>query len=370
MTPVSPYRPGRQGLFRLFFFLAFLGVALLFARMLQPFFTPLLLAATLTLIFYPLHERLKSFWPKSPNAVAVLMTGLIIMVVVTPLGLLLWSLIGQAAEAYPSLSNWIRGTAQGGMDSLTQSLPGFLGNLLRRLQLFLTIWNLDINQMILQNVDRVGRMISTLGGVLVRNGALLVLDLLAMMIAVFFFLRDGENMIRRVTSVIPMEDIHKGHILERWGQTLSAVVRGVFLTALAQGVLGGLGYAAVGLHFALFLGALTSLAALIPFVGALAVWAPVGFYLYAHQAHGSAWFIWLWGLLVVSTIDNFLRPLFIGKEAKLPFFLLFFGILGGIKMYGLVGLLVGPLVVASVMAFAQIYLEVFPTPAKEPSPEA
>jgi predicted PurR-regulated permease PerM len=160
-----------------------------------------------------------------------------------------------------------------------------------------------------------------------------------------------------VVGMIPMETPYKTHILGRLNQTLTAVVRGMFLTASAQGLLAGIGFAIAGVRFSVVLGFATAFLALIPFVGAAAVWAPVGIYLILKGAAYQGIGILLWGGLVVSMVDNFLRPYIVGEKAKLPIVFLFFGTLGGLQAYGPIGLLVGPLTVASVLAFAKIYSE-------------
>ena len=128
------------------------------------------------------------------------------------------------------------------------------------------------------------------------------------------------------------------------------------LTAASQGFLAGVGFALAGVPVPVFLGFTAAFAALVPPFGPTLVWLPVALYQLT-QSKAAGLFLLLWGALVVSTVDNFLRPMLIGSKAKLPFLLLFFGILGGLRTYGFLGLILGPLLIAMTLAFIQIYRE-------------
>jgi predicted PurR-regulated permease PerM len=184
-----------------------------------------------------------------------------------------------------------------------------------------------------------------------------ILDLIVMVLTLFFFFRDGTRIVRWILDIVTMEEGNKQLILGRLDRTLSAIVRGAFITCSAQGLLAGIGLAMTGVPFPVLLGFASALFSLIPFVGASLIWAPAAIYLYFTGHPVAAVVMATWGALVVGLVDNFLRPYVIGEQAQLPILLILVGVLGGIQVFGLIGILISPLLIASVLAFAQIYRE-------------
>src|SRR5262249_32688661 len=146
----------------------------------------------------------------------------------------------------------------------------------------------------------------------------------------------------------------KDAVMARFGETLSAVVLGSVLTAVAQGVLGGVAYWALGVPFSVLLAFATAFLSLIPYGGPL-VWLGVAAYLGLHGDYIRAGIMVGWGVLVIGSVDNFIRPLVIGGRTQIPTIFLFFGILGGLQAYGFLGMFLGPAVIAILVAFAGIY---------------
>jgi predicted PurR-regulated permease PerM len=164
-----------------------------------------------------------------------------------------------------------------------------------------------------------------------------------------------------IRDLIPMSPEHKDAIFVRLYDTLTAVVQSMLVTALAQGVLGWIGYWLIGrLSLSVLLGFLTALFSFVPMAGATVVWGSCAIYLVATGASGRAIAMTLWGLLVVSMVDNFIKPLFIGGKAQLPTLLLLFAILGGLSIYGFVGIFIAPVMVALLLSFVRIYRELYP----------
>jgi predicted PurR-regulated permease PerM len=164
-----------------------------------------------------------------------------------------------------------------------------------------------------------------------------------------------------VRDLLPMSEEHKDAIFARLYDTMTAVVQSMLLNAVAQGVLGGIGYWLIGgLTLSVLLGFLTAFSSLIPMTGAMAVWGSCAIYLAAIGETGRAIGLALYGFLVVSMVDNVIRPLFIGGRARLPTFLLLFTIIGGLQIYGFLGIFVAPVMVALLLSFVQIYRELYP----------
>ena len=167
-------------------------------------------------------------------------------------------------------------------------------------------------------------------------------------VILFFFYRDGIRILRELRHVLgQFIGPQINDYLLATGNTIHAVVYGVFLTALVQGILAGAGYWIAGLSSPIILGLLTAVVALIPFCTPIA-WGSAGLWLLMQGHTTEAIGIWLWGALVVSQLDNILRPFFISSVSSVPFLLILVGVLGGLLAFGLVGLFVGPIMLAVV----------------------
>jgi predicted PurR-regulated permease PerM len=160
----------------------------------------------------------------------------------------------------------------------------------------------------------------------------------------------------------PLEHHHREIAVETISRTVSAVVRGMLITALAQGLLAGAGFAVAGLPVPFLLGLLTFINSFIPFLGAASVWIPSAIWLFMQDHVLAGLGLALYGTFVISTVDNIIKPLIIGEVTRIPVFLLFFTILGGLRVYGFLGIFLGPIILALGMAFLSIYRDVYLKP--------
>ncbi len=179
-----------------------------------------------------------------------------------------------------------------------------------------------------------------------------------MTVALFFFFRDGAPLAIKAVELLPMEPEHRKKVVHTFSITVTAVVRAVFLCALMQGVMTGLGLYITGVPVPILLGLLAFVNSFIPFLGAASVWIPACVWLLIQDQSGSA--VLLAVIRVVITIlDQVLRAWLIGNEAKLPIFWLFFTTIGGLKVYGFLGIFLGPIILSMGIAFLAIYREVY-----------
>lgn len=204
-------------------------------------------------------------------------------------------------------------------------------------------------------VDWISTNFLSLGGRASQFLFSLVFSGLIMMVAVYFFLADGSKMIQTIKFLSPIEDHHEDELFLEFEKVSRAVVVATLITALVQGLLAGIGYYLAGVHAIFLLVMLTTLLALVPFVGAGAVWIPTCFYLYLIENQvGAAIFLAIWGTAVVSTIDNFLKPWILHGQSNIhPLFALL-SVLGGVSVLGPIGILVGPMLVAFLQTLLKI----------------
>ena len=356
-APPSP-RPtagDRQWLFRVFFLGAFAWLIYQSLRILSPFATALTAALILTLVFYPLHARLAPHF-SSPNRAATLSTVLALLTVILPFLMLAWLLLDEAAAVFPHVRDLIAQPLDGAPGKALP-LPGWLRALWARGSALLATWQVDLRAIALESVRQLGNNLTGYGADLLKNFVLLVFDVVVLVVAIFFFFRDGPQLVRAVVGLIPMEEQDKRTIIARLDQTLSAILRSAFITASVQGLLAGIGFAVAGLGFPVLLGFATALLALVPVAGAAVVWAPAGLYLLASGEQVAGIGLLAWGAVAVSMSDNLIRTVLISGQTNLSLLLLFPGILGGLQVYGVAGALIGPLVIATLLAFARIYHE-------------
>ena len=181
----------------------------------------------------------------------------------------------------------------------------------------------------------------------------------------FFFLRDGKDMARRALSLVPLSPERRMALADHLSAVTRAVAFGALLTALVQGALVGIAFAIVRLPSPVVFGVLAAVAALLPLVGTALVWLPAAGVLVAQGRLGSALFLAIWGIAVVSSIDNFLRPLVISGRAQISTLPVFLGLLGGISAFGPIGIVLGPVVVALTLALLRFAEEGVTQPARD-----
>lgn len=364
VTPPPPLhgRPfDRDRLFVIFFFAAYFFLLYELTRVLSPFLAPLLGAAMLALVAFPMRQKLAR-WVPSPTANAALVTLLVMVTVVVPVFLLAWLVTREAMTAVPAISGWLAAQRDAGWAFPDHSLPATVVRIWSAANVFFDRIELDLAAMAQEGVREIGNRVTVMGASMVREFFALAFALIILLFALFFFLRDGTRMVTGLLDLVPMEQDSKHVVLEGLNRTLVAMVRGTVVTASAQGALTGVGLALFGVPFPILLGFVATFMAVVPFVGAALVWAPAAAYLLLSGQTVMAIGLVVWGLIAVGLIDNLLRPIVVGTHAQLPATLLFLGVLGGFQVYGLVGGLVSPLLIACVFAFARIYRERYSSP--------
>jgi predicted PurR-regulated permease PerM len=327
------------------------GLLLLSYIVLRPFLVPVIWALILAYVTWPLYLKLHKAMRAPVTVSALTMTLLLTIAFVVPVVWLTILLRHEAAGAYDVVISYLARHPH--LPPSIQNIP-LLGDWLQDL---LQRMGSDPKTEIGRWTDQsLGEIRTVIGGV-GRNLAKIFFSLLT----AFFVYRNGEQLAQQVREVLERivgERIH-GYI-SAIGDTTSAVVYGIVLAALAQGVLAGLGYWVAGLKAPVLLGAITTIVALIPF-GAPLVWASAGIWLLITDRTGAGIGLLLWGALAVSWIDNLIRPLVISNATRIPFLLVMFGVLGGIAAFGLVGLFIGPVILAVLMAVWREWLG-FPHP--------
>ena len=332
---------------------------------LQPFVFPALWAALLVHATYPLHERLTRICGGRDTLSASILTIGVLAVVVVPLVIVGILLVHETRDAEKAIRSWI---AEGGLDRLPEQVGAVpvAGEWLRSLVTGKNLQEISVERSVITGAKFLSQFFVDQMGGLLKNTLLLVTDFFIMLLVLFFLYKEGREWTHVLNDLIPLDRSHKQKILTRLDQTVRAVVKGMLVTATVQGLLAGLAYLVLGVPFPVVLTALTIILAPIPFGGTALVWGPVVAYLFWTGTIWKAVAMLAWGAGVVSTVDQVLRPWLIGKDVEIPVLFLVFSVLGGLALYGLIGLFIGPVLVSLFITALQIYREEYQETAPAP----
>lgn len=350
MTTQPPFM-SRPSLFALAFFGVFLFLLYQMLRLLAPFGSALLLAAMIAVALHPIHSWLVKRLREHQKLSALIMTFFVILLIIGPAITLFGVLTTQAVDVYQGIT--------GGMQAgnLPEAWTEIIDRFSRRIAEYPHLSTVDIKGFLFKSLGDVSSGLAAQLGSLLKNTFILAVDLMVMLIALFFFFLNGDNYYRFLIDMLPFSSEHKKAVAGKVHDTFMAVINGVFLIALVQGVLTGVGFALFGLPVPVFWGSLAAIVALFPVGGAAIVWLPGVLFLYVKGSVIKSILLLFWGLVFVTLPDNIVKPILIGRKAKIPTFFLFISILGGLSAYGVFGILLGPIVVTLLTAFIQIYRE-------------
>ena len=344
------------------------SVTLLFIYLLfvviSPFLAAIVWAGAIGITTYPLYEKLLARCHERENAAAALMTAAVSLTMVVPLLGLVFTLSKEAALAYHYLEQMSSGTAGLSLEGLLNHPVVVLWR--EKLRPLTGPLDLELNEMVLPAIKQAVASILSYSTNLVTNFLGFLFRLGLMVITLFFIYRDGQHFLRRFWQVVPIRATLRATINATVHRVLKAVIFGVILTCMVQGALGGFGFLVAGLPSPLLFGTLMAICAPIPFVGTSLIWLPGAIYLLTQGELLPGILLIAWGGLVVSTIDNIIRPWFISGKAKMPILLIVFGVLGGFLAFGLSGLVLGPVVLSIILVFLDASGEALPPSGQSP----
>lgn len=332
---------------------AVLGAALF--RILQPFLGPILWAALLAFLLFPANRWLCRVFRGRRGGAALVLTLAVTVLGLGPVAALGVAFVRQSAD----LIRWLEevaarypGAQAGDLLQVTLLARAFraLGRLTPLAPAQVQGWLVEAGRGLLQTLV-------SLGGSVFLGALTAVVGFVLMLFLLFFLLRDGEAMVGTLRALIPLSVERRERLIQHVAAVTRAVVLGALLTALIQGALVGTALAVVGLPSPLVFGALAVAASLVPLVGAALVWVPAAGVLAAQGRWGAALFVALWGLVLVSSADNVVRPLVISGRAQISTLPVFLGLVGGLGAFGPIGMFLGPVVVAVALALLRFAVE-------------
>jgi predicted PurR-regulated permease PerM len=353
-SPCSHTTKGRTSVRRLednTLLLLVILVSLAFAWILWPFFGAVLWAAVLAIVFAPLHLRLLKVIPERRNLTAFATVLIVVTLVILPLMLTAASLVREAASLQQKIQSdtWDPATS---FQQFLAALPAWATDLLDRLGLKdLSAVQQRLSAALVKGSTYFAREALDIG----LGTVSFLVSFVIMLYLLFFFLRDGDAISKRITDAIPLPADQQQALIKRSTTVIRAMVKGNLMVAAVQGALGGFIFWVLGIHTPVLWAAVMALLSLLPAAGTAVVWLPVAIYLLVTGAVWQGVVLLAYGTFVMGFVDNFLQPLLVGKGTQMPDYVVLISTLGAIAMFGLSGFIVGPVVAALFIAVWDIF---------------
>ena len=323
-------------------------ISALFVSMIRPFLMAIFLAGLFSALAHPLHLRFEKRLAGRRSLASLATLLLIVCFVVIPLVGLMGIVTAQALRVGNSVKPWVQQQI---------AHPDAFFATLKSLPYFDQI--APYREMALQ---KAGEMVGGISGFLINSlssatvGTMnFIFTLMVMLYAMYFFLMDGEKLIQKILYYLPLEDMDERRMLERFTSVARATLKGTAVIGILQGGVAGVAFAVVGIPSAVFWGVIMVVLSIIPGIGTALVWVPAAILLGAAGHMAAAVGLAVFCAVVVGGLDNLLRPILVGKDTQMHELLIFFGTMGGIVMFGMVGFIIGPIIAALFITVWDIY---------------
>jgi predicted PurR-regulated permease PerM len=322
---------------------------------LTPFLTAITWAVILAILVYPLYAWLLQRLRGRANLAAIIVIVVITLIVIAP-GV---ELVRFLADETVSLVQSVRSLLdeEGKQEWLAKPWVQQVLSWWNMLSLGLVDFKINWKELLVQGAQSSSTVLVTQVKGIAQNVLAFTVNFIVALFALFFFLRDGADFLNRLQRLLPMDREHQERLLTNIVDAVTAVVHGSLVVAMVQGLLAGLAYWILGVPFAALWGVVTAFAALLPVGGTMMVTVPAAIYLFLQGETVRGIIMLVWALGVVGMVDNILKPLLIGNRLGVPVLFLFFGILGGLALFGAVGIILGPALFALLRALLDLYLE-------------
>ncbi|HPW64854.1 MAG TPA: AI-2E family transporter, partial [Candidatus Omnitrophota bacterium] len=292
-------------------------------------------------------------FPKHGTLTATIMTFLVFILIILPLVMILINVTAQAIETSQGIYNYVR---QGKLEQLIENIRAT--GWIRKVETKIVQWDMlkqNLTSWLLVATEKIGNFTASQVGTFTKNILFFLLNFFFMFFLTFVFFKHGAKIYEFIYQIAPFEKETKDTIFRQINDTFTAVIRGQILTSFAQSVVAGITFWILGIPVPVLFAFLLFITSMIPVLGAASIWLPLVIYLALSGFIIKAIILAGVGLLGISLLDNIIKPAIIGERTKLPYFLLFFGIMGGLKFFGLMGIFLAPVVLSVFFALIRIY---------------
>ena len=328
------------------FLVLVVAVTAAFAWILQPFYGAIFWAMVLAILFSPLYSRLTRAMNGRRTLAALVTLTIILVMVILPSVLITSMLLQEGVSVYARVKS---GELNFGryLQVTMSALPAWAMGLLDRAGLSdVAAVQERLSAGLMRSLQFVGAHAVNVG----QNTFDFIVDFFIMLYLLFFLLRDGAQLVRRMSDAVPLQDDLQHNLSSKFTNVVRATVKGNIVIAIVQGALGGFIFWILGIHAALFWAVVMAFLSLLPAVGTALVWVPVAIYFLVTGATGAGVILIAYGVLVIGLVDNVARPILVGKDTKLPDYVVLISTLGGLAVFGLNGFVIGPLIAATFIA--------------------
>ncbi|MGM0417976.1 MAG: AI-2E family transporter [Thermodesulfobacteriota bacterium] len=340
-----------------YFLFVVIAVILFFVcSMMKPYANSIIMGILLSFLFMPLNNKFLIYTKKRKNISALLSSCILAFLVVIPVLFIVTSILFQGINSFQAIYKWFD---SGNFSKFTSDIEIHLESLRTSFPLLTgmipdtSVGNGNFEKQVIDFFSRSLKWLMGQGSQILGSTLSIGMNFFLMMLVFFIMIRDQDKIIDSFLHIIPLKQSHERKIIEKTRELFKSVVLGNVFTSAAQGVAGGIGFAIAGLP-PVFWGAVIGFASLIPVVGTALIWIPAAAWLYFSGSKGMSLFIVIWFVLIVGFLDNFLRPVFMKSDQGMSPMLIFFAILGGINVWGILGLIYGPMVFG--LGFIMIYI--------------
>ncbi len=335
-----------------FLLLSLALVMYLFYGILRPFLFSLILAMTLTSLFYPNFLALKHLLRGRAILAAVIMSSIITILIIIPLVLLFIFLANELNDAYLV---FVANQDQI-LEMIEKPYPAILDPVVDRIRALMQQNSFSVSDFFASRLEDLARLLIRHSSAVLGSVGWLLINFVVMIFCLFFLFRDGHLLLARLQSLLPLAPAYQRVLFEKLQSIVYATFFGIFVTGLCQGVLAGLIFSMLGVQKPVFWAAAVACVSIVPIFGTAVIWMPMSFYLILSGSLARGIVLFLLGAFVIALVDNILRPLIIeGRSEGMHVLLIFFAFAGGLLFFGPAGILLGPLVTALLMALLEIY---------------
>jgi predicted PurR-regulated permease PerM len=320
-------------------------------QIISPFLVPIAWAVVFSIVFYPVYAFIsRHIIVKSiASSITVL---LIFVVIIAPVSCLSIILIGELQKVGDY-------TNSGGLDFFRELYDKIITSpQYEKISSLIGEHNMPTADMIMDNMNKIGKILVENLSIRITNIISAAINFLLMIFTLFFLFRDGPGFLNKVRDYMPFSDEQKSRLTKQVKDMVASTVYGGVTVAMIQGFLGGLAFYIIGFTSPVLWGIVMSIVSFIPLLGTLGVWGPAAIYLLMRGEYLTGIGLILYGTFVIGLVDNFLRPMLIGSRTKMPTIIIFFSVLGGIEAFGIIGLIMGPLIMAVFISVFEIFRHV------------
>lgn len=317
-------------------------------RILQPFLHSIAWAVVFSIVFFPVYAFLLRYI-RSKVVASTVTILIIILIILGPFTYFSFILIDE-------IGNFVESINKGTFDSIKKVFTHpKITTFIEKMQLYLGIEGIGNTNTIAENIKSIGKNIATNLSSGIANVGGMLIDFILMLLAVFFFLKDGPDFLTKIRDYLPFAEEDKNRLISRTKDMIISTVYGGVVIAVAQGLLGGLAFYFLGIKSPVLWGGAMMVMSFLPLFGTFSIWGPASAYLFIQGYYVKGIILLLYGFLVISMVDNILRPIIVSGRTKMPTLAVFFSVLGGLKLFGFIGFIMGPLVLALFISVFEIF---------------